>query len=338
MKNGHVLITIFGLAAAAASADEVFFKSGDRLTGTIDKVEEGKMTFTSKVAGKLTLKMEDIKTFSTDKPIEIALAEGGVIQQKVVAAADGQIAVQPSGVPQPQTVAFANIVKINPDKPQWKGIVTVGATLVRGNTESTTASVGGEAARRTDNDRITVGAGYVYAKQRDNATGNDSTITDNWFAKGQYDRFLSKRNYLYGNMRYEVDRVADLDMRLTPGVGFGYQWIERADLSFTTEGGGSWVYEKYAGANDSRTYMAGRLAYHLNKTFNDHVKGFHNLEYIPSLERADTFLVNTDIGLRAALTANLSLEAKAQMAFNSQPAEGRDKRDLRYILGAGWTF
>ena len=296
------------------------------------------MTFASKVAGKLTLKMEDIKTFSTDNPVELALTEGGTLQQKVAAAAEGQVSVAEAGAAQPRTIALANIAKVNPEKPQWKGALTVGATLMRGNTESSTGSAAFEAARRSENDRVTVGAGYFYANQRDNSTRNTSTITDNWFVKGQYDRFLSKRNYVYGNARYEEDRVADLDMRLTPGVGFGFQWIERSDLSFTTEGGGSWVYEKYDGANDSRTYMAGRLAYRLNKSFNDKVKGFHNLEYIPSFERADTFLVNTDIGLRAAVTSRLALEAKAQMAFNSQPAAGRDKRDLRYILGASWTF
>ena len=42
--------------------------------------------------------------------------------------------------------------------------------------------------------------------------------------------------------------------------------------------------------------------------------------------------------MRAALTSRLALEAKAQMAYNSKPAEGRDKKNLRYILGVGWTF
>ncbi len=38
------------------------------------------------------------------------------------------------------------------------------------------------------------------------------------------------------------------------------------------------------------------------------------------------------------LPARLALEAKAQLAYNSQPSAGRDKKDLRYILGVGWTF
>ena len=316
--------------------DEVLFKSGDRLTGKVEKVADGKMTFKSNVAGPLVLNMEDIKTFSTDEPIELALADGSLQKQKVAASDEGYVTI--AGTAQPASLPIANIAKINPDKPRWKGVVGVGATLVRGNTKSDTASVTAEAARRGENDRISFGAGYYFAKQRDNSTRDDSTIADNWFLKGQYDYFFSKQFYGYGNLRYEKDRIANLDIRLTPGLGVGYQWIEREDFNFSTEAGANWVYEKYTEPDETRTYMAGRLAYHVDKSFNDRVKGFHNLEYIPSFERADTFLVNADVGLRAAITARMAVEAKTQLAYNSKPSEGRDKKDLRHILGVAWTF
>jgi len=38
------------------------------------------------------------------------------------------------------------------------------------------------------------------------------------------------------------------------------------------------------------------------------------------------------------LTSQLVVEAKAQLAYNSQPADDRDTKDMRYILGVGWTF
>jgi len=323
---------------SVVSGDEVFFKSGDRLTGTVEKLEGGKMTFASKVAGTLTLNMADIKTFSTDAPVEVAMADGTVHMQKLAASDEGYVSVIPSGTAQPQSLSLANVAKINPDKPRWTGSVVAGATVVRGNTRSETASASFDASRRTENDRISLGAGYYFASQRDNSTRDSSTSADNWFLKGQYDYFVSKEFYGYGNIRYEKDRIANLDMRIAPGAGLGYQWIERADLNISTEAGASWMYERYSDPDETRTYLAGRFAYHVDKTFNDHVKGFHNLEYFPSLERADSFLVNTDVGLRAALTARMAIEAKAQMAYNSQPAEGRDKKDLRYILGVAWTF
>lgn len=331
-------VTGFLGMVAAGSADEVLFKSGDRLTGTIEKLDAGKLVFTSKVAGKLTLNMADIKTFSTDAPIEIAMADGTLHQHKVAVSDEGYVSVIPGGTAQPQSLSLDQVAKINPDKPRWAGAVVAGAALARGNTQSETANVNIDAARRTDDDRITLGAGYYFASQRNNSTRDTSTIADSWFLKGQYDYFMTKKLYGYGNIRYEKDRIANLDKRIAPGMGLGYQLIERADFNVSTEAGATWMYERYTDPNETRTYMAGRLAYHVDKSFNDYVKGFHNLEYFPSLERADTFLVNTDVGLRAALTARMAIEAKAQMAYNSQPAAGRDKKDLRYTLGVGWMF
>lgn len=338
MKNALLLALSGCLVMISVSGDEVLFKSGDRLTGTIDSVAAGKMSFTSKVAGKLTLDMADIKTFSTDAPVEIAMSDGTVHMQKVAVSDEGYVSALADDAAQPQSLPLADVAKINPDKPHWTGSVVAGLLMARGNTESDTANVAAEAQRRTDNDRISLGAGYLYANQRDNDTGKNSTSADTWFLKGKYDYFFSEKFYGYGNIHYEKDRIANLDMRVTPGAGVGYQWIEKPDLNFFTEGGLSWVYERYTEPDETRDYVAARLAYHFDKSFNDHVKMFHNLEFLPDLEDINIYLVNTDVGLRAAVTERMIVEAKAQMAFNSQPSEGRDMKDMRYLLGVGWTF
>lgn len=335
-KKTFALATLLALAAATR-ADEVIFKSGDRLTGTVTSVAGGKMVFDSKVAGKVTLKMEDIKTFSTETPIELALADGTVRELTIAASDEGFVdAVSADG--QPAAIDLTAIDTINPDKPQWKGSVVAGAILVRGNTKSDAANVNLDASRRGETDRTTLAGGYFYANQRDNTTRQKTTNTDNWFLKGKYDTFFTEQFYGYGNIKYEKDRVANLDMRLAPGLGLGYQWVERKDLTFFTEGGGSYVYEKYTDPNETRTYVAARFAYQLEKAFNDSVKGFHNLEYLPSLEDTDAFLVNTDVGLRALIAERLIAEFKSQLAFNSKPAEDREKKDFRHIFGVGWTF
>lgn len=337
-KSINYLMAALLVTATVGLADEVIFKSGDRLTGTVKSVSDGKMVFDSKVAGSITLDLDDIATFSTDEPIAVELADGKLVEQKAAAAAEGQISLQADAGAAAQVVPLADIAKVNPEPVVWKGNIVAGATFVRGNTKSDTASVTAEASRRSEIDRISFGAGYFTAKQRDNTTRESSTIADNWFARGQYDYFMTDKSYLYGNLRYEKDRIAHLDRRISPGAGFGYQWIETDSRNFSTEAGLSWMSEKYTDPNETRTYMAGRLAYHLDQSFNDYVMAFHNVEYIPSFEYVDNFLVNADIGLRAKLTTNLALEAKAQMNYNSTPAEERDKKDMRYIVGLGWTF
>lgn len=323
-----VILGCVGLLGSLAG-DEVRFVSGDRLSGTVKSIADGKMVFASKVAGTVTLKMADIATFSTTAANEIALADGTTLEQPVAAAEDGYVAIPA----QAQPVALSAVSMINPPKPAWKGAVTVGATRVRGNTESDAVSVGVEASRRGEDDRISLAAGHHSASEE--ASG---TTASNWFAKAQYDYYVTEKLYLYGNVRYDRDRIANLDLRLTPGLGLGYQWIERADLNIRTEAGLAYVYERYNDPDETRSDISGRLAYHLDKTFNSHVKGFHNLEYIPSFEDLGVYLINADVGVRAAMTARLSLEVKVQLVYNSEPAADREKEDLRYILGVGWSF
>lgn len=336
MKKALIMFSC--ICAAFVYADQVEFKSGDRLTGTVKSVAGGKMTFDSAVAGPLTLKMDSIKTFSTDNPIEIVQTNGVVVVQKVAAGTEGVVTVQPEVAKPPQTLALAEISTVNPEKVKWVGSVVAGAVLTRGNTESSTASVGAEASRRSEDTRIYLGAGYYFANQRDNNTGENSTIADNFFVKGKYDYFFTKKFFGYANIKYEKDRIASLEMRVTPGAGLGYQWVERAGFNFFTEAGLTYVHEAYTDPDEKRDYMAARAAYRLDYAFNAYVKGFHNFEIIPNVEEYENFLVYTDVGIRADLTARIFLEGKAQLAYNSEPADDREKKDLRYTLGIGWTF
>jgi hypothetical protein len=113
--------------------------------------------------------------------------------------------------------------------------------------------------------------------------------------------------------------------------------VEREDLNFRTEAGIAYVVEKFENG-DSNDFLALKLAYHLEKKFNDLVSFFHNMEYYPSLERLDDYLVITDAGVRATLTKKMFAEYKIEFRYDSTPAEGASRSDLRHIVGVGWKF
>jgi putative salt-induced outer membrane protein YdiY len=337
IRAGVVLALCF-VGIVHTRADEILFNNGDRITGKILSAADGKLKIKTSVAGEVTVEMKDVKTFTTDEPVTIKLKDGNVINDKV-SAATTQNAVQTAGTGgvAAQNVDLTLVEKVNAPPVKWTGSLVAGALISRGNTESEAYNINFDATRRADKDRITFGGGYFFGKQTDPDTGIESTTTDNWFLQGKYDYFFSKKWYGYANTRVERDRIAELDLRVTPGVGVGYQWVESADFNFNTEAGLTWVYEDYTtGGTDE--HFAGRLAYHLDKRLNDKVKLFHNLEYLPSLERADDFNVNSDLGLRATLTGNMFGEAKVEWKYDATPAPGADKNDLRWILGVGWNF
>jgi putative salt-induced outer membrane protein YdiY len=335
------LVPLVALAVLSAPcilrADEVIFKNGDHLTGKIESLDAGKMTFTSPVAGKLTIEMKDVRTFASDGPIALKLNDGTVTHQKVSAAGDGQVALAPGGALQPQNVAISNIKYIN-FKEEWTGSLTVGGSLARGNTDTDNLNISAAAVRRGEKDRVTVGAGFLYSRQRDPSTGNKNETENNWYIEGKYDYFLTKKVYAYVNARVERDLIADISLRFTPGVGLGYQWFDQPDFHFNTEGGISWLYrdDRNDGTDES---VAGRLAYHVDKkVYHDKLTLFHDLEYYPGLDRIDNYYFITDAGVRAAITDKMFTEFKAEYRYDSAPAPGKEHSDQRFLLGVGWNF
>ena len=337
MKRSLIAAAVAAVLAVPVQGDEVVFKNGDRLTGKIKSVDGGKLKMSTAVAGDVTIDMGGVRTFKTDEPIEMHLADGSVLKQQVNASPEeGKIATAGGDTIAAQTVPVASVQKVNPPPVQWTGSVVAGALFTRGNTDTDSANVAIDAVRRAEIDRITLGAGYLYGRQ-ENGDGDKETTTDNWFVLGKYDYFLSKKLYLYGSERIERDRIANLDLRSTTSAGLGYQWLESAKANFNTEAGVAWIYEDYR-TGDSEDHFAARLAYHYDRKLNDKVLFFHNLEYLPSFEDISDFNLNTDAGIRADLTDKLFAEFKFEMRHDATPAPDADKNDFRYMVGVGWRF
>ncbi len=331
-------VCLMTICSATVSADEVVFKNGERLVGTIERVVDGKITITSEAVGSVTVDFVQVATFSTNAPVEIHFKDGTVTSQKVEAAGCGRISTAGTDVVQAQSFAVDSIVAINPPKKvpaRWTGNITAGYTLTKGNSETETANIGVSLARRAENDRITLDAAYLFSAQEDPDTGGEKTTQDKWYAGLKYDYFVSEKTYVFGNGRVERNRIAELDNRLTLGGGIGCQWFESETFNLGTEAGIAWLYEKYDTEDDSQSEFSVQLGYHLDKQLNDHVTFLHNLTYYPAFSDLSDCFLTTQAELRAALTKSLFGSFKVVLDYDSTPAAGSKKTDLTYILGVG---
>jgi putative salt-induced outer membrane protein YdiY len=319
-------------------AGEVQFTNGDKLTGEVLALKDGKLTFDSKLAGKLEIAWADVATFSSDGPVTIVLADQSVIVDTVSAAEPGSVHTAGTQSISPQTVSLANAVKLNPEPVQWKGTAVAGAAFDRGNTTRTAGTAALDAVRRAEADRITFGAGYAAEQTKDDDTGDTSTTKRQMFMGLQYDLFFRPKWYLYANARGEKDGVADLALRLTTGVGLGYQFAETDDLKFNIEAGPTWVSENYSDETESIDYIAARLAWNLDWVLYPGLSFFHNGRAYPSLESRYDQLVETKTGFRYKLFGNFFGESKLLWIWDSTPADDKKRQDLSVILGLGYGF
>lgn len=324
--------------ALPVSADEILFLNGDRLTGTIVQAAGGKLTIKTDTAGDVTVDLAKVRTFSTNAPILIRVGDRTTISSTVAAGADGTIQAVPVPGGVAQTIALKDLTAINPPPVRWTGAVSANGIVTTGNAETVNIGVNANAVRRSEQDRITLGAGYLYGRQRNPSTDRDETTVDNVFGTAKYDYFLSERTYVFGAVRAERDKIADLDLRFIPAAGVGYQWFESPTFNLSTEAGLAWVYEDYrTGGTDS--HFAARLAYHVDYRPHDIVLLFHNLEWLPSLEEPmDDYNLSADAGVRAGITGELFTEFRVELRYDSTPAPGNDKLDTRYLVSVGWAF
>jgi putative salt-induced outer membrane protein YdiY len=329
------------LFVQSGQADELVLKNGDRLTGKIVRLVDGKMVFKSDVAGDVTVELSNIQTFSSTDPITVNLKDNTGLKQRVLSAEAGRFAVEGSEDLKAQQFAVADIVSINPPAkpiPKWTGDISAGITSTHGNTKTEMISANANATKRAEQDRITASADYAKGEQEDPDTGETVTIENWWRAKGKYDYFFSKKAYGYLDGRYEKDAVAALDRRVIVGVGGGYQWIESDDMNFSTEFGLASLYEKFDNQTDSNSEMSFQVGYNFDKKLRKNIKFTHDLTYYPAIDKFSDYYLTSTAGIRADFTEKIFLTLKAIFNYDATPATGRGSTDTKYFLGLGYRF
>jgi putative salt-induced outer membrane protein YdiY len=348
MKGGlemHRLLylILFGvmLFPGVASADEVFLTNGDRYSGTILQLTDGKLVFVSDAAGEVTLKQGDIQSFSSMGLVEIHLKDGTVLNQEVQVGQSGTFAIENGVTLRAQIFQLADIASINPPpkpKPKWTGSLSAGFTATSGNTSTEAINASFSVGRRSEKDRTTASADYAKGKQENPDTGEENTTEDWWRAKAQYDYFFSKKFFGFINGGYEKDSIAELDRRVVVGGGAGYQWLESERTSFSTSLGLASLYEKFENSTDSNSEMSAQAGYNLNHQLNKSVKFLHDLTYYPALDKVSDYYLTTTAELRASLTTTMFANFKTIFNYDATPAPGRSSTDVKYIFGIGMTF
>src|SRR6476620_6480359 len=167
------LACVLCCAASAALADEIRFKNGDRLTGTITEADGGKLKISSKVAGDVTVDLKDVETFSTDAPLDVKLKDGTMVHQRFEAgAAPGSI--NAAAGPR-REIALTDVKAITPKLGKWTGSVVAGGLLTRGNSHTTSLNLSASVTRRGEDDRISAIGGYTFASETTSEAGHTTS-------------------------------------------------------------------------------------------------------------------------------------------------------------------
>jgi len=346
-----LILSLFLITSAVDAEDQVWLKGGDRFTGKIIKVDEGKLVFELLVGGKVNIPLEKISAVQTDRPLNITLADGSTIKEGRLHRGEKGSAVKKADQEFSPITDFMLLKSIKDpnEKPKerdiWSGKLNVSGLITGGNTREKAAHIDGEIVGRWEKSRLTLDGGWDYGERDKELTTRRShaSIKGDWF--------VIEKGYLYARDRIENDEFQDLRVRHSMGLGMGYQVLEteKAELQFDV--GASYVIEREEirtapppapplKAKDRETDgyatadASAKFHYKLTDgvTFSEELLGFKSLK-----DTDDIRLVSTT-GVDVLLTSRLSLTFRVVWEYDNQPAPGTKRVDTRYLTGIAYSF
>ena len=218
----------------------------------------------------------------------------------------------------------------------WERSAAVGLTLTRGNSETMTATANVLGQRKWDVHELRLGADATYGETQDQDTDETEKTAETLHGFAQYNRLFGERWYGYARIDALHDDIADVDYRVTVSPGVGYYFIKDTRTQLSAEAGPGIVFEKQGG--EESTYLTLRLAERFEHRFNDRVRLWQSLEWLPQVDNLDNWILNAELGVESQLTEKLSLRVFAQDTYDNEPAEGREENDLKLVTALAYTF
>lgn len=212
----------------------------------------------------------------------------------------------------------------------WCTTVTMGLTVTAGNVDSVLATGKFASERKTTHNDLLLGS--------DGAFGEVSGIQNVNSAHGfvQDNHSFVDDWYIYGRADGLHDAIADIEYRVTAGVGAGYYLIKNKSTLLSGEGGPTFMAEKLD--NEIHDYPTARLAQSFTHKIDDHARVWESIEFLPPINFPDAFLLNMEIGVETPLTKTVSLQTYLQDNYANVPAPGSRPNDLKLVSGLAMKF
>jgi len=145
--------------------------------------------------------------------------------------------------------------KAKPDV-EWKVQAKGGLLLTTGNSQTGSGTFAIDGSRQSGMNKLSLNAGVAYGRSRilvpvEDSTGTtgldrqSQTTTNQWKAKGRYDRFITENNSAYAMGQIGADRIAGKALFGGGQAGYSRQLVKNAEHTLVAELGYDFSYESY---------------------------------------------------------------------------------------------
>ena len=307
MRLGSIIgiLAALLLSATSARADEVTLRTGDVLHGHVLEDADG-MILEHEVLGQVRLAHGDVASVRQDEPV-VTLA--------LPVPAD-----PPSGVSAPvlARVPAIEITASQPlhgaasDKGPWSHSIEVSANTASGNTDVFNLEFDAESRYEQGVWAFEVGGHALYT----HSAGD--TTAQHYHANVRVERKLDSRTYVFGQVLFDRDELADLEYRVNGTIGIGRVLAKTKVAELRGEIGAGVTHEKRLGM-ESSTDPSGWLALDYERTWADNSKLTAEFDFLPNFGDFDLSVASLDIEYARAVNELMSLVFGLRLEYVINP-------------------
>ncbi len=345
-----IFYSIFATAIALTSvarADHLVLTNGDRLSGTIVKLDDKKVLLKSDLAGEITVPWSAVQEITTEQPMHVGLSNGqtavGPISTRdgkleIATRARGTVVASKEEVVRLRNESEQSAYEqsLNPTLWQnWEGGTTLAFALTRGNSQTKNLALAFNANRKTLHDKFTLYANSVYATN--DAPGAVPSTTANAEQGGlRYDHDITPRAFAFGAADFQADSLQTLNLRSVLGGGLGLHLIKRETTTLDLLGGGNYTHESYDAF--TRNFAAITLGDEFMHKLRASTAITQSLYFYPDLSNAGEYRGTFNLGTVTKLSKWLGWQNSFGDIYVTNPPAGKKKNDILFTTGLNIAF
>jgi putative salt-induced outer membrane protein YdiY len=327
-----------GPAQAAPRTDIVILMNGDRITGEVKSLEQGKLEFKTDAAGTLYIEWDKIQSVETTQYLRVELSNGlRYFGQAPRPVEDGTLRMVADEDAKGWNLKMASVIRIDPIEKEFlkriDGYLTAGYNYTKSNDLQQFTFTGGLNARATTHQWSLDGSSTVTTQQ-----GDDDSAR--WNLAGGYRHFLADRWFLQGFGGFEGNDELGLDLRSTVGGAYGRYLAQTNHQDWVTYAGLAYTRENYTG-RDQADSVEGVLGtqysfyrYDLPEASLD-----ATLNVLPSLTQSGRVRVDGKLRSRYEIVKDLFFEVSLYGNYDSDPGETAiSNSDYGLTTSLGYSF
>ena len=315
-----------------AFADTVWMKNGDRLSGTIRSLSDGKLVMDTSYGGTLSLNWNAVSTLSSEKAIDVHSGQQTFRAQ--LEAADAGFIVVRQGEDE-QRVQVSRFEEFMKPKAQtgaltWTGNIDAGISLKKASTRTQDYNL-------AYNNKVNIGKwrndfGATWNREKEDDTMN----TENYSLRYALDYMFREQYFWQGRATYKRDGVEDVSQQVLIGTGPGYQFWDDELGSFSLALlGGAFAYGYSDGSSDS--HFGASVHWDYQRFLEGRKLAlFTHGDVGHSLDDDAIFSLDAEVGLRYKLTSWSSLNITYGHNLLSGTRDTLNERNFTTGLGVKW--